>query len=135
MKCFSSTRIFSKVRESSGPRTIELFQPPDYLSRFVSWRTVVWHWRFPHFEHRNRNRLTTSANIASHPAIRAKTSGFAFRTWPHLHVRIKTYCPKSSESLVIESGGRGGIITDEVTASALWIARGYLEHCSHPAQT
>jgi hypothetical protein len=87
----------------------------------------------PHFEH--RNLFTTSDSNASHPAIRAKTAGFAVRTWPHVQVRISTNWPKWSPSLVTMSGGRGGIMGRHLTASGMWIARGYLVQARRAART
>jgi hypothetical protein len=41
---------------------------------------------------------------------RAKASGRVILLWPQSHLSVKTYWPKLSDSFLIESGGRGGIM-------------------------
>jgi hypothetical protein len=61
----------------------------SHPSRFTSGRTVTLHTRLPHREH--RNRFTTSASNASHPATPASVRGCALRVCPHSHVIVNTY--------------------------------------------
>jgi hypothetical protein len=88
-----------------------------HSSRFVSGRTDTVHFLFPQREH--RMRLTTVSSSASQPASAARVLGCALRVWPQAHLSVNTYCPKLSDSLMIVSEVRGGIMAGHTYSPVL----------------